>query len=55
MPLADRAQAEDEAASARRRAGLVGVIDDAGIEQRRRLEGIFVQEIGAHQLALDLA
>ena len=54
MPFADRAQAEDEATSAFRRAGLIGMGDDARIEQRRRFEGIFVQEIGADQLALVL-
>ena len=54
MPFADRAQAEDEATPARRRAGLVRMGDDARIEQCRRLERIFVQEIRADQLALDL-
>ena len=52
MPLADRAQAEDEAPAAFRRAGLIGMGDDARVEQRRRFEGIFVQEIGADELAL---
>ena len=55
MPFADRAQAQDEAAPAFRRAGLIGMGDDARIEQRRGFEGIFVQKIGADQLALDLA
>ena len=54
MPFADRAKTEDEAAAAFRRAGLIGMRDDARIEQRRRFEGIFVQKIGADQLALDL-
>ncbi len=54
MPFPDRAKAEDEAAPAFRRAGLIGMGDDARIEQRRRFEGIFVEKIGPDQLALDL-
>ena len=34
------------------RAGLIGMRDDARIEQRRCFEGILVQEIGADQLTL---
>ena len=34
--------------------GLVGMRHDAGIEQRRGFERIFVQKIGPDQLALDL-
>ena len=52
MPFADRAKTEDEATAAFRRTGLIGMGDDARIEQRRRFEGIFVQEIGADQLTL---
>ena len=54
MPFPDGAKAEDEATPAFRRAGLIGMRDDARIEQRRRFEGIFVQKIGADQLALCL-
>ena len=53
MPFADRAEAENEAQAAFRRAGLVGVRHDAGIEQGRGFERIFVEKIGADQLALD--
>ena len=35
-------------------AGLIGMRDDARIEQRRRLKRIFVQKVGADQLALHL-
>ena len=52
MPLADRAKAEDEPESAFRRAGLIGMGNDAGIEQCRGFKGIFMEEIGADQLAL---
>ena len=55
MPFADRPQAQDEPASPVGNAGLVGMADDAGIEQRRCFEGVFVQEIGADQAALRLA
>ena len=54
MSFADGAQAQDEAKPAFRRAGLIGMRDDARIEQGRGLEGIFVQEIRADQLALHL-
>ena len=52
MPLTNRAKTEDEPESAFRRAGLVWMGDDAGIEQRRGFKGIFVEKIGADQLAL---
>ena len=54
MAFADGTKAEDEAQAAFRRAGLIGMRDDARIEQRRRLERIFVQKIGADELPLDL-
>ena len=53
MSFADGTQAENEAQSTFRRAGLVGVRHNAGIEQCRGFEGIFVEKIGADQLALD--
>lgn len=55
VPFPDRAQAEDEAKPTLRRARLVGVRDDAGVEQRRRLEGVLVEEAGTHELPLDPA
>ena len=54
MAFAHSAQTENEPAAAGRRAGLVGMGNDARIEQCRRFEGIFVQEIGADQPALQL-
>lgn len=54
MRATDRAQAEDEAEAPLRYAGLVGMGDDTRIEQRCRLERIFVQEIGADQPPLQL-
>ena len=54
MPFADGAKAQDEPAAILRRAGLVGMPDDARIEQGRRLERILVQKIGADQPALRL-
>src|SRR5580700_2273246 len=54
MPFADGAQAQDEATAVLRRAGLVRVRDDARIEQGRRLEGVFVEEIRPDQPALGL-
>ena len=54
MAFAHGTEAENEAQCAFRRARLVGVRHDAGIEQRRGFEGIFVEKIGADQLALDL-
>ena len=55
MALAHRAQTQDEAHPTRGCAGLVRMRHDAGIEQRRGLEGVFMQEIGADQPALLLA
>ena len=54
VALADRAQAEDEPASAIGSARLIGMAHDARIEQGRRFERILVQEVGADQLALRL-
>src|SRR5450631_3352729 len=54
MPFAHRPQTQDETASAFRHAGLVGVRDNAWIEQGRGFERILVQEVGADQLALHL-
>ena len=53
MPFADGAQTENEAQGAFRHARLVGMRHDAGIEQRRGFERIFVEKIGADQLTLD--
>src|SRR5258705_10596765 len=52
MPLSNRTQAQYEASSALRRPGLIGVSNNARIEQPGRLERILVEEIGAHQSAL---
>ena len=54
MPFADGAQAQNESTAIRRRAGLVGVPDDARIEQGRRLERILMKEIRTDQAALRL-
>ncbi len=43
------AQAEHETQSARRHAGLIGMRDHGRIEQRRRFQRVFGQEIGAGQ------
>src|ERR1700676_4278334 len=53
MPFAGRTQTENEAQATFRRVRLVGVRHDAGVEQGRGLERIFVEEIGADQLTLD--
>ena len=53
MPFANGPETENEAQAAFRRARLVRMRHDAGIEQCRGLERIFVQEIGPDQLALD--
>src|SRR5437899_8843194 len=53
MAFACRAKADSKAQAPLRRTRLVGVRYDAGIEQRGSLERIFVQKIGADQLALD--
>ena len=49
MPFAGGAQAENEPQSAGWQAGLIGVRNDGGIEQRRGFQGVFGQEIGADQ------
>src|SRR5687768_11201062 len=54
MALADGAKAENKAQAAGRAVRLVRVRHDAGIEQRRGFERIFVQKISADQLALNL-
>ncbi len=54
MPFANGPETEDEAQAAFRRVGLVGMGHDAGVEQGRGLERIFVEKIGADQLALGL-
>ena len=54
MPFANGAKAQDESATMFRRAGLIGMPDDAGIEQGRCLERILVEKIGADQPALRL-
>ena len=55
MPFSDGAETQDKAVPAFRRTRLVGMGDNARIEQCRRFEGIFVQKIGADQLPLYLA
>ncbi len=52
MTLADAAQRQDEAHGALGQVGLVAVKDDARVEQRGGLIGIFLAEIGADQPAL---
>src|SRR6185503_14662696 len=52
MSFTDRAKTENEPEPAFRRIGLVWMGNDAGIEQRRGFKGIFVEKIGADQLAL---
>ena len=54
MAFADSPQAQDETARAALQRGLIRMGDDARIEQRRRFEGILVQEVGADELALYL-
>jgi len=49
MALADPAQREDEADRAGLEPGLIPMADDAGVEQRRRLERIFLAEDAADQ------
>ena len=55
MPFADGAKAQDEPAAVFRRARLVGMPDDAWIEQGRGFEGIFVEKVGPDQSKLRLA
>src|SRR5579864_3789436 len=54
MPFADGAKAQDEPTALVRRAGLIGMPDDARIEQGRRLERVLVQKIRTDQAALRL-
>src|SRR5258705_7915289 len=53
MPFACGAQTENETQATFRRVRLVGVPHDAGVEQGRGFERIFVKKIGADQLPLD--
>ena len=55
MPFADGAKAQDEPAAVFRCARLVGMPDDAWIEQGRGFERIFVEKIGPDQSTLRLA
>src|SRR5260221_8443301 len=50
MPFACGAQTENETQATFRRVRLVGVPQDAGVEQGRGFERIFVKKIGADQL-----
>ena len=52
MPLANRAQAENESARPRGSPSLIGMRHDTRIEQRSRLEGVFVQKVRANEPAL---
>src|SRR5258708_20534720 len=54
MPFANGAKAQDESAAIFRGAGLVGVPDDARIEQGGRLERILVEKIRTDQAPLRL-
>src|SRR5450755_3571921 len=54
MPFADGTQTENEAHAALRRAGLIRVPYDRGVEQGRGFVRIFVEKIGADQLPLHL-
>ena len=49
VTLADAAQRHDEANAPVRRAALIRVDGDAGVEQRRRLKRVFLREVGADQ------
>ena len=55
MALADGAKAQDEPATVFRRARLVGMANNAWIEQGRGFERIFVEKIGPDQSTLRLA
>src|SRR4029079_3897432 len=55
MPFADGAKAQDEPAAVFRCARLIGMADDAWIEQGRGFERIFVEKIGSDQSTLRLA
>jgi len=52
VTFADRTQAQDEPAPSLGCAGLVGIPDDARIEQGGGFERILVKKIGANQVAL---
>src|SRR6187402_1572638 len=54
MPLADGPKTEDEAQASLGGLRLIGVRDDAGIEQGGGFERILTEKIGAHQLTLRL-
>ena len=54
MPFANGAKTHDKPATLFRRAGLVGMPDDAWIEQGRSLERILVEKVGPDQTALRL-
>lgn len=55
MPFANGAKAQDESAAVFRRARLVGMTNNAWIEQGRGFERIFVEKIGPDQSTLRLA
>ena len=55
MSFANGAKAQDESAAMFRRAGLVGMPNDAWIEQGRGFERIFVEKISSNQSALRLS
>ena len=55
MPFANGAKAQDEPAAVFWCARLVGMPNDAWIEQGRGFERIFVEKIGSHQSTLRLA
>jgi hypothetical protein len=55
MPFANGAKAQDESAAMLRCARLIGMPDDAWIEQGRGFERIFVEKIGPDQSTLRLA
>src|SRR6266545_4150969 len=55
MTFANGAKAQDESTAIFRGAGLVGIADDARIEQGRCLERVLVEEIRADQAPLRLA
>ena len=54
MALADGTQAQNESTTARRRASLVGMPDNAGIEKGRGFERILVEKICTDQTSLRL-
>src|SRR5207248_8010624 len=55
MAFADGAKAQDKSTAIVRRAGLVGMPNDARIEQSRCLKGILIEKIRTDQAALRLA